>query len=117
MIASADPEEAAEAAVPDIEIAWVRDSTGVITARLLAEKANPRADVIWGVSVYSLLVMDQDGMLEPYTPKGADALREAFRSPKSPMTWTGMDAFASAICGARTSATDRCPRVSFQNSS
>ena len=89
---------AAEAAVPDIEIAWVRDSTGVITARLLAEKANPRADVIWGVSVYSLLVMDQDGMLEPYTPKGADALRPAFRSPKTPMTWTGMDAFASAIC-------------------
>ena len=26
---------------PDIEIKWVRDSTGVITAKLLAEKANP----------------------------------------------------------------------------
>ena len=32
-----------EAANPDIEIAWVRDSTGVITARFLAEKDNPRA--------------------------------------------------------------------------
>ena len=38
--------QAAERAVPDIEIAWVRDSTGVITARLLAERANPRADAI-----------------------------------------------------------------------
>ncbi len=40
---------AAEAAVRDIEIAWVRDSTGVITARLIAERQNPRADIIWGV--------------------------------------------------------------------
>ena len=26
---------------PDIELKWVRDSTGVITAKLLAEKGNP----------------------------------------------------------------------------
>jgi iron(III) transport system substrate-binding protein len=90
--------QAAEAAVRDIEIAWVRDSTGVITARLLAEKANPRADVIWGLSVFSLLVLEQQDMLEPYTPNGAEALRPNFRSPRSPMTWVGMDAFVSAIC-------------------
>ena len=42
--------KAFEAAHPDIEIAWVRDSTGIITARILAEKDNPRADVIWGLS-------------------------------------------------------------------
>src|SRR5687767_6376862 len=35
---------------PDIEITWVRDSTGVITAKLLAEKANPKADVVMGVA-------------------------------------------------------------------
>ncbi|MCT7654393.1 hypothetical protein MBH78_05435 [Oceanimonas sp. NS1] len=27
---------------PDVAIRWVRDSTGIITARLLAEKENPR---------------------------------------------------------------------------
>src|SRR3989337_1779514 len=27
---------------PDIKINWVRDSTGVVTAKLLAEKNNPR---------------------------------------------------------------------------
>jgi iron(III) transport system substrate-binding protein len=89
---------AAEAAVPAIEIAWVRDSTGVITARLIAERANPRADVIWGVSAFSLLQMEAQEMLEPYTPRGAEALRPAMRSDRSPMTWTGMDAFVSAIC-------------------
>lgn len=90
--------KAAEAAVPGLEIAWVRDSTGVITARLLAEKNNPRADVIWGLSVYSLLQMDGQGMLDGYTPKGVGELRPAFHSNKDPMTWTGMDVFASAIC-------------------
>jgi iron(III) transport system substrate-binding protein len=33
---------------PNIELKWVRDSTGVITAKLLAEKANPQADVVMG---------------------------------------------------------------------
>jgi iron(III) transport system substrate-binding protein len=89
---------AAEAALKDVTIAWVRDSTGVITARLIAEKNNPRADAIWGLSVFSLMQMDALDMLEPYTPKGAEALRPSFRSSKNPMTWTGMDAFASAIC-------------------
>jgi iron(III) transport system substrate-binding protein len=89
---------AAEAALRDIEIAWVRDSTGVITARLVAERANPRADVIWGVSAFSLLGLEALDMLEPYTPRGAEALRPAMRSDRSPMTWTGMDAFVATVC-------------------
>lgn len=88
----------AEAALRDVEIAWVRDSTGVITARLVAERQNPRADFIWGLSVFSILQMEALEMLEPYTPKGAEALRANFRSDRSPMTWTGMDAFVGAIC-------------------
>lgn len=90
--------QAAEAAVPGIEIAWVRDSTGVITARLIAERANPRADIVWGLSVFSLLQLESMDMLEPYTPRGAEALRANMRSPRNPMTWTGMDAFVSAVC-------------------
>lgn len=90
--------QAAEAAVRDIEVAWVRDSTGVITSRLVAERANPRADAIWGLSVFSVLQLEALDMLEPYTPRGADALRAGFRSDRDPMTWTGMDAFVSAVC-------------------
>jgi iron(III) transport system substrate-binding protein len=107
---------AAERAVPSIEIAWVRDSTGVITARLLAERENPRADVIWGLSVFSLLQMQGLNMLEPYTPAGADALRPNFRSGLSPMTWTGMDAFVTAVCFNRTLAAQRnLPRPTTWN--
>ena len=46
-----------ETAHPDIELKFVRDSTGIITARLLAEKANPQADVIWGVAATSLMLL------------------------------------------------------------
>ena len=38
--------QAIEAAVPGVEVVWVRDSTGVITARVIAERENPRADMI-----------------------------------------------------------------------
>ncbi|MBL8345995.1 MAG: extracellular solute-binding protein, partial [Rubrivivax sp.] len=44
---------------PDIDIKWVRDSTGVITAKLLAEKANPQADVVMGVAASSLALLDR----------------------------------------------------------
>ncbi|MGQ0570336.1 MAG: putative 2-aminoethylphosphonate ABC transporter substrate-binding protein [Armatimonadota bacterium] len=87
-----------EADNPGVTIDWVRDSTGVITARILAEKENPRADAIWGLAVTSLLIFDEQNMLLPYTPRGADALKPAFRDTKNPMTWTGMDAWLSVIC-------------------
>ena len=67
--------QAIEAAVPDVEIVWVRDSTGVITARFLAEKDNPRADVVLGLAVTSLIAFEKAGLLETYEPKGASALK------------------------------------------
>ena len=90
--------QAFETATPDVEIAWVRDSTGVMTARILAEKDNPRADVIWGLGASSISLFDSMGLLEGYTPKGADQVKPVFRSSKSPMTWTGLDAWLAVMC-------------------
>ena len=83
---------------PNININWVRDSTGIVTAKLLAEKNNPRADIVWGLAATSLLLMKGEGMLEPYAPAGLDALDPKFRDKSSPPTWTGMDAWVAAIC-------------------
>jgi iron(III) transport system substrate-binding protein len=83
---------------PDITINWVRDSTGVVTAKLLAEKDNPQADVIWGLAATSLLLMKGEGMLEPYAPAGLDRLDPKFRDAANPPYWTGMDAWVAAIC-------------------
>jgi iron(III) transport system substrate-binding protein len=94
-----DPyKKAVEADIPNVEIAWVRDSTGVMTARLLAEKDNPRADVVWGLSASSLAIFEAQGMLLPYTPKGSDGIKKVFHSGKSPETWTGMDAYLAVVC-------------------
>src|SRR5262245_53107690 len=90
--------KAFEAANPDIEIKWVRDSTGTITARLLAEKANRQADAVWGLAASSLLVLDKEGMLEPYAPAGVDKLKANYKDAANPPRWVGMDAWASAIC-------------------
>jgi len=83
---------------PEIKINWVRDSTGIITAKLLAEKENPRADVVWGLAGTSLLLLNQEGMLEPYAAPGAELLAEGFRDAANPPSWTGMDAWVAAIC-------------------
>ncbi|HVF62667.1 MAG TPA: putative 2-aminoethylphosphonate ABC transporter substrate-binding protein [Casimicrobiaceae bacterium] len=91
-------EEAFSKAVPDVEIRWVRDSTGVITAKLLAEKANPQADVIWGLAATSLLVLDQEGMLQPYAPKELAALPAQYKDTKNPPNWWGMDVWGATIC-------------------
>lgn len=83
---------------PDISIRWVRDSTGVMTARLLAEKENPRADVIWGLAATSLLMLDKEEMLHPYAPVGVETLDPKFVDQNTPPAWVGMDAWVAAIC-------------------
>jgi iron(III) transport system substrate-binding protein len=83
---------------PDIKINWVRDSTGVVTAKLLAEKNNPQADVVWGLAATSLLLLKTEGMLEPYAPKGVEVLDKKFVDKSSPPAWVGMDAWVASVC-------------------
>lgn len=85
-------------AYPNIDIKWVRDSTGVITAKLLAEKANPQADLVVGTSASSLAVFANEGMLQPYAPKGLDRISPQYRDPANPPLWVGMDVYGAAIC-------------------
>lgn len=83
---------------PDIEIKWVRDSTGIMTAKLLAEKDNPRAEVVWGLAGSSMALLKDQGVLKPYTPKGANELRANLNDPQAQQAWYGNDAFFNAVC-------------------
>ncbi|WOE40012.1 putative 2-aminoethylphosphonate ABC transporter substrate-binding protein [Acinetobacter chinensis] len=83
---------------PELRVKWVRDSTGVITARLLAEQKNPQADVIMGLALTSLLVMQDKNLLEPYKPAHSDQLKKDFVSAEPVPVWTGMTAWESAVC-------------------
>jgi iron(III) transport system substrate-binding protein len=90
-------QEAFNADHPDIEINWVRDSTGVVTAKLLAEKDNPQADIVWGLAATSLMLLKSEGMLEAYAPKGVDLLSKKFVDSANPPTWVGMDVWSATI--------------------
>ena len=83
---------------PDIKINWVRDSTGIITAKLLAERDNPQADVIWGLAATSLLLLKSEGMLDAYAPAGVDKLDAKFVDGDNPPAWVGMDAWVASVC-------------------
>lgn len=87
-----------EKANPDIEIKWVRDSTGIVTAKLLAEKNNPHADAIWGLAASSLAILDKEGMLTPYAPASLAQIDARYRSGANPPAWVGMDVWGAAIC-------------------
>lgn len=82
---------------PDITIKWVRESGGPITARLLAEKDNPQADLILGLALSGVLSVDQVGGLEPYTPAGFDKIDPMMRDSRDNPTWYGMNVMVGSI--------------------
>ena len=83
---------------PDITVKFVRDSTGIVTAKLLAEKANPQADVVWGLSAVSLMQIKQAGMLEPYAPKDGAKVLPSFKDAAADPAWFGIDAWMTGFC-------------------
>ncbi len=89
-----------EKAHPDIKVNIIRDSTGIVTAKLLAERQNPVADLVWGTAATSLLVCDEMGMLEGYSPKGVEKVRDTMKDMKNDTThWVGIKAWVTGIVG------------------
>jgi len=89
--------KAFEAKHPDIKINWIRDSTGVVAAKLLAEKDNPRADAVWGLAVTNVDHLKAQGVLEPYLPENAKKIDPKFRDSVEPASWFGNTGWTSAI--------------------
>lgn len=83
---------------PDIRIKWVRDSTGIVTAKLLAEKDRPQADVVWGLAGSSLAILEQQGLLQPYAPANLAQIGPNYRDAANPPAWVGMDVWAATVC-------------------
>lgn len=63
--------EAFEKKYPDIEVEQVLEGTTKVFGRIRAERENPRADVWYGAAgMLPFIAATQEGLLEPYTPKG-----------------------------------------------
>lgn len=83
---------------PDIDLVWVRDSTGVVTAKLLAEKKAPQADAVFALAASSLIQLDEENILSPYAPKGAGPRDRRFDDVRVPPHWNGEALWSTAIC-------------------
>jgi len=91
--------KAIEAAVPEVTIKWVRDSTGIVTSKLLAEKDNPQADLVWGLAATSLVLLANQGYFQGYAPRGLEKLDRNFYDTKNtPPLWVGQRAYGAAVC-------------------
>ncbi|MBN2651103.1 MAG: putative 2-aminoethylphosphonate ABC transporter substrate-binding protein [Spirochaetales bacterium] len=82
---------------PEIKYKIVRDSTGIIASKILAEKDNPTADVIWGLAATSLIQFQEQEMLEGYAPKGIEKIKPQFKDNSATPQWAGIDAWMTAI--------------------
>jgi iron(III) transport system substrate-binding protein len=76
--------------LPDLaaKASYIRGSTGPTAARLEAEKANPQADVMWGVFNDYMVSSGRKGLLEPYAAKESQAIAARFKAPDN--MWQGV---------------------------
>jgi iron(III) transport system substrate-binding protein len=82
---------------PGQSLRWVHDANGIITARLLAEKNNPRADAVWGVAASSMGLLAERGVLQPYASPEIGKIQPKFRDQAEPATWFGNSAWVAAV--------------------
>ena len=91
--------KAFESDYPDVNIKWVRDSTGIVTSKLMAEKNNPRADIVWGLAATSLMMLGNEGYFQGYAPKGLKKLGKLYYDQvNNPPQWIGQRAWIASIC-------------------
>jgi iron(III) transport system substrate-binding protein len=76
--------------LPDLagKASYIRGSTGPTMARVEAERANPQADVVWGVFNDYLTGAAKKGLLDPYATKDSDKIAARFKHPEN--AWQGV---------------------------
>lgn len=83
-------------AQPGVKVNVLRLSTGDLGARMLAEKANPRHDVIWGWAVTNMVDPRILEMAEAYKPAGIDKVNPAFKDKDG--RWFATTGYFAGFC-------------------
>jgi iron(III) transport system substrate-binding protein len=71
-----------------IKVNFIRFSSGEALARIIAEKNNPRVDVLFGGPVETHVAGIKEGVFEPYKPPAYGELAPRFRDPQG--YWMGI---------------------------
>ena len=88
--------EGAKKAMPDLDVHVLRLSSGDLAARLLAESAEPRNDVVWGMAATDLLDPRIAALLQPVHSAAIDALPARFRGDDG--RWFAPTGYLAALC-------------------
>src|SRR5215210_3646568 len=83
-------------AKPNVKVNVLRLSTGDLAARMLAEKSNPRHDVIWGWAVTQMVDPRFLEMTEPYRPAGIDKVNPQFKDAEG--RWFATTGYFAGFC-------------------
>jgi iron(III) transport system substrate-binding protein len=83
-------------AKPNIKVNLLRLSTGDLIARIVAEKANPRHDVIWGTALTQMVDPRILEMAEPYRPHGIEGVKTQFKDPAD--RWFATTGYFAGFC-------------------
>ena len=71
-----------------IHVNFIRFSSGEALARVIAEKDNPKVDVLFGGPVATHIAGIAEGVFEPYKPLAFDVLADRFKDPDG--YWVGI---------------------------
>ena len=87
-----------EAANPDITLTQLRDGSGVIIARVIAEQNSPTADVLFDVPATGIITLVEKGLIEPYAPANLAGLDPRLVDDNDPPNWFAFSGYAALIC-------------------
>ncbi len=85
-------------AYPEIQVNVVRQSIQALTDAIRTEQANPKADVIWGLPLTSMLFLEWNDLLKPYAPANLERVEPRFRDQRQPPYWVGDYVMLAAFC-------------------
>lgn len=83
---------------PEIDVTLVSKVTLALVDQLLTEQDNPKADVIWGLAVTSMLPLEWDHLLTSYAPQGIERITPLFRDVNEPPQWVGISGRSIVLC-------------------
>ncbi|MBW2055994.1 MAG: ABC transporter substrate-binding protein [Deltaproteobacteria bacterium] len=95
--------------LPGLDIKIIRLSTGELGARMLAERNNPQADVVWGWAVTNMEDFRDRGLLDRYKPKGWNKIPAKFKDPNG--YWVAIDLYMAAfVLNTQVMAKENLPK-------
>lgn len=84
-------------AYPNIQTEVIVDSHGVISAKILAEKDNPKADIVYGLSVFNMEQLKKENLLAPLKIDNLNNFEPHLRDKDNPPYYVGLSGVESAI--------------------